>query len=245
MAATCLWGRQAWIIFFFRCWFANGKHGDGGMARSGIGCCVAAAMGRHCRSRAISILQHIAKMTEAPGPIRCSFHHDCYQTVWCKRLLPISCRVVIASSREMPDTPTGCYRPLIPQLVHSGFPLTLCGIDELWIPHGRTSPLRKKNLVTKTILNNNSFQPCILRAFSMLLSLALPSFCFLHGFHAEPRNYPGLRDWHRLRSFTGDLLLLKRSVLGAFVNVYYFDSSFILVVIVLLHSGEFSHRVHV
>ncbi len=37
----------------------------GGMARSGIGCWVAAAMGFPCRSRAISILRRIVRATKA------------------------------------------------------------------------------------------------------------------------------------------------------------------------------------
>ncbi len=62
----------------------------------------------------------------------------------------------------------------------------------------------KKNLVTKSALVNNFDQPCILGSFSMLLSLSLylPSAFFPMVLHAEPRNYPGLRDQLWLRSFT-------------------------------------------
>ncbi len=44
LAAGCLRSGPALIIFCFNCWVADGKNG-GGMARSGIGCWVAAAMG--------------------------------------------------------------------------------------------------------------------------------------------------------------------------------------------------------
>ncbi len=62
LAAGCLRSGPAWIVFCFHCWVADGK--NGGMARSGIGCWVAAAMGCPCRSRAISILYlFILKLT--------------------------------------------------------------------------------------------------------------------------------------------------------------------------------------
>ncbi len=57
LAARCLWSRPAWTFFFFLpCSVDNSKHGGG--ARCGIGCCVVVvAIGRLCRSCAISILQ--------------------------------------------------------------------------------------------------------------------------------------------------------------------------------------------
>ncbi len=86
----------------------------------------------------------------------------------------------------------------------------------------------KKNFLTKTTLDNIFYQLCILGAFSMLFSLPLPHFCFLpHGLHAEPRNYPGLRNRHGFRVFTGDLLLPKWSVLGVFISAYYLSCNFI------------------
>ncbi len=44
LAAGCLQSGPTWIVFCFRCWITDGKNG-GGMARSGIGCWVVAAMG--------------------------------------------------------------------------------------------------------------------------------------------------------------------------------------------------------
>ncbi len=70
LTARCLWSRPAWIVFFFlRCWVASGRHGRG-MARSVIGCWVAAAMGRLSRSCDISILRRIVSATKTGlGPI--------------------------------------------------------------------------------------------------------------------------------------------------------------------------------
>ncbi len=61
LSAGCLRSGLAWIVFCFHCWVADGK--NGGIAKSGIGCwvVVAVAMGRPCRSRAISILRHIVR----------------------------------------------------------------------------------------------------------------------------------------------------------------------------------------
>ncbi len=55
VAAISLQSRPAWIVFFFCCWVANGKHG-GRMVRFGIGCWVAVTIGHLCHSHAISIL---------------------------------------------------------------------------------------------------------------------------------------------------------------------------------------------
>ncbi len=63
LAAGCLRSGPAWIVFCFRCWVADSK--NGGVARSGIGSWVAAAMGRPGRSHAISILRHIVRATKA------------------------------------------------------------------------------------------------------------------------------------------------------------------------------------
>ncbi len=59
LAAGCLRSGPAWIICIHY-WVADGK--NGGMVRSGIGCWVAAAMGR---SRAIFILRRIVRATKA------------------------------------------------------------------------------------------------------------------------------------------------------------------------------------
>ncbi len=64
LAAGCLRSGPAWIIFCFHCWVADGKKG-GVMARSGIGCWVAAAMGRPCCYHAISIFRRIVRVTKA------------------------------------------------------------------------------------------------------------------------------------------------------------------------------------
>ncbi len=64
LAAGCLWSGPAWVVFCFRCWVADGK--NGGMARSGIGCWVAAAMGCPCCSRAISILRCLSERQKRP-----------------------------------------------------------------------------------------------------------------------------------------------------------------------------------
>ncbi len=100
-ASGCFRVRPAWINFFlFCCCVANSKHR--GMARSGIGCWASVAMGRLCRSCAISILRRIVKTTKAPTwshpstlfsiiGIKLSGVRGCSQ--------PISCRVDIASSR--------------------------------------------------------------------------------------------------------------------------------------------------
>ncbi len=107
-ASGCLRVRTAWIVFFlFRCWVANGKHG-GGVARSSIGCWVAAATGRHCH--AISILRHIVKATKA--------------TTWLNA--GHSNRVCHASSS----------RPFLSQLEQWGVRQlhVECGIHKCWTP---------------------------------------------------------------------------------------------------------------
>ncbi len=73
LVAGCLRSGPAWIVFFFRCWVADGKNG-GGMARSGIRCWVAAAMGRPCTpmlSPSCGALSGWQK--RPPGPILLSF----------------------------------------------------------------------------------------------------------------------------------------------------------------------------
>ncbi len=101
MVARCHLSWPAWIVFcFFRCWIANGKHG-GEMARSGIGCWVA-AIGHLCHSHAFSpYCDALSKQLRQPsGPIlpallgmigtKLSGVRGCS---------PIFCRVVITSSR--------------------------------------------------------------------------------------------------------------------------------------------------
>ncbi len=62
LAAGCLRSGPAWIVFCFHCLVANGK--NEGIARYGIGCWVGAAMGRTCRSCAISIMRRIVRATK-------------------------------------------------------------------------------------------------------------------------------------------------------------------------------------
>ncbi len=97
MAARCLWGGQTWIVFF-RCRVANGEHRG---ARSGIGCWVAAAMGRLCHYHTISILRCIVKLTKAAT---WSLLSALFSIIGTKLSSVggcslISCRVVIASSQ--------------------------------------------------------------------------------------------------------------------------------------------------
>ncbi len=85
-----------------------------GITRSSIVCWVAAAIGRFCRSRTISILQHIVKATKAatwshPSALfsiigsKLSGVRDCSTSLVGWSLRP-------TGTVEMPDTQTGCAR---------------------------------------------------------------------------------------------------------------------------------------
>ncbi len=127
LAARCLWSGPAWIVFCFRCWVADGK--NEGMARSGIGCWVAAAMGRSCRSHAISIWRRIVRATKSAT---WSHPSALFSIIGTKPSgvrggLLIFCRAVIASSqysRNAGHSNRVCQasssRPLLSQLEHSG-----------------------------------------------------------------------------------------------------------------------------
>ncbi len=126
LAARCLQSRPAQIIFCFCCWVADGK--EGGMARSDIEWWVAAAMGRICRSHAISILRRIVRATKAatwshPSALFSIVRAKPSSVRGCS---PISYRMSShpPGAVEMPDTQTECARhhhfAILSQLEQSG-----------------------------------------------------------------------------------------------------------------------------
>ncbi len=101
----------------------------GGMTRSGIKCWVAAAMGRPCCSRAISILRHIVRVTKAAT----WSHPSVLFSIIGTKLSsigggsPIFSRAVIASSQYRQNAghsnrvcEGSSSHPLLSQLVHLG-----------------------------------------------------------------------------------------------------------------------------
>ncbi len=123
LAAGCLRSGPARIVFCFRCW------------RQKCGCWVAAAMGRPCRSRAITILRRIVRVTKAATwspPALFSIIGTKLSGV--RGGSPIFSRVVIASSRHSRNAGHSnrmCQalssHPLVSQLEHSGYPPASCG----------------------------------------------------------------------------------------------------------------------
>ncbi len=138
LAAGCLRSGPAWIIFCFRYWVADGK--NRGMARSGIGYWVVAAMGRSCT---ISILWRIVRATK----VATWSHPSALFSIIGTKLSgirggsPIFSSAVIASSRYSQNAgnsnrvcQASSSHPLLSQLEHSGFNLIKSNL--LLIPNG-------------------------------------------------------------------------------------------------------------